>query len=213
MKKYLITLCLAMTLAVPSQGAAQKHRHSPVAAVQVADSTRQDELEAFSDTTSNTTSNTDTVHVYHANVTVDDVQDLVEAFEDKDFTPGILIGAILLIGAMLFIFFGLPLLLLLLIIFLVMRNRKKKAQRAEAAAAAMGNASQQDGAEDFTTPQALPAPIEDLRAKGIRQAALGVGLMIFLGNTAGSVGFGIGALVTAIGVGNLLIARSQRKDI
>ena len=92
-----------------------------------------------------------------------------------------------------------------IIFYFIYKNRKQRVRLAEEA---MKN-GQPIPDQLFEEQKALPATTSDLRAKGIRQTCLGVGLMIFLGNTAGEVGFGVGALVTAIGVGNLLIARSQ----
>ena len=99
-----------------------------------------------------------------------------------------------------------PVLIIGIILFFVYKNRKQRMRLAEAAMK-----SGQPIPDEFTS---KPKPTEednDLRQKGIRQTCLGVGLMIFLGNTAGNIGLGIGALVTCIGIGNLLIARSQKK--
>jgi hypothetical protein len=48
--------------------------------------------------------------------------------------------------------------------------------------------------------------------KGIRQCFVGVGLMIFLGYAAGTVGFGVGALVFCIGLGKVFVSKTTRKN-
>ena len=193
MKKNLIALCLAITLAVPSQAAAQKHRHTPVTTMQVTDSTQQvDELEAFSDTTSvddstAVVSSMNTPHSYSYNINLDG-EDAWEAigktFGDSSMHNS-LIGGMTILGILLIIFVLAPLVILGLLFYFIYKNRKQKMRLAE------------------------EAMKHGQPTKGIRQTCLGVGLMIFLGNTAGTVGFGIGALVTAIGIGNLIIARSN----
>ena len=205
MKEYLIALCLTLTLALPAQAAGQRHRHTPVATVQKADSTQQaDELEAFSDTTSTDSSGvvaTTTYQTYDL-VDEDDAKQLLKELTTNPSVHRSLIEGITVMGILLIIFVLAPLILLGLIFFFIYKNRKQKVRLAEEA---MRN-GQPIPDQLFNEQKALAAP-SDLRAKGIRQTCLGVGLMIFLGNTAGEVGFGVGALVTAIGVGNLLIAR------
>jgi hypothetical protein len=52
---------------------------------------------------------------------------------------------------------------------------------------------------------------DDEYQKGMRQCFVGVGLMIFLGYAAGSVGFGIGALVFCIGLGKVFASKTAQK--
>lgn len=213
MKKNIIALCLAITLAVPSQVAAQKHRHTPVTAMQVADSTQQaDELEAFSDTTSVddstvVVSSMNTPHSYSYNISLDGddaLEAIGKAFGDSSM-HNTLIGGMTILGILLIIFVLAPLVILGLLFYFIYKNRKQKMRLAEEAM----KHGQPIPDQLFNEQKALPATSDNLRAKGIRQTCLGVGLMIFLGNTAGTVGLGIGALVTAIGIGNLIIARSN----
>jgi hypothetical protein len=49
--------------------------------------------------------------------------------------------------------------------------------------------------------------------KGLRQCFIGVGLMIFLGFAAGTVGFGIGALVFCIGLGKVFVSKTTHKSV
>ena len=53
-----------------------------------------------------------------------------------------------------------------------------------------------------------PDELGDEYQKGMRQCFVGVGLMIFLWYAAGSIGFGIGALVFCIGLGKVFAAKS-----
>lgn len=209
MKKYLIALILTATLALPSQVAAQKHRHTPVVTpTQVVDSIPQDELEAFSDTTSvdsaydaSSVSDDETQIIIEG----DDIVDVIRQMSSDPAFHNTLIGGLTVMGILLILFVLAPLVILSLLFFFIYKNRKQKVRLAEEA---MRN-GQPIPDQLFDDKKTLPASNDDLRAKGIRQACLGVGLMIFLGNTAGNIGFGIGALVTAIGIGNLLIARKN----
>ena len=56
-----------------------------------------------------------------------------------------------------------------------------------------------------------PDEVSDEYQKGMRQCFVGVGLMIFLYFAAGTIGFGIGALVFCIGLGKVLAAKSVGK--
>ena len=52
---------------------------------------------------------------------------------------------------------------------------------------------------------------EDFK-KGMRQCFIGVGLMIFLGFAAGTIGFGVGALVFCIGLGKIVAVKMAQKN-
>ena len=56
-----------------------------------------------------------------------------------------------------------------------------------------------------------PVNTDEEYQKGMRQCFVGVGLMIFLGYAAGTVGFGIGALVFCIGLGKVFASRTATK--
>jgi small neutral amino acid transporter SnatA (MarC family) len=45
----------------------------------------------------------------------------------------------------------------------------------------------------------------------MRQCFVGVGLMIFLGFAAGTVGFGVGALVFCIGLGKVFVSKTTNR--
>ncbi|MBR1485235.1 MAG: hypothetical protein IJ612_06040 [Prevotella sp.] len=209
MKKYLFLTALSLMLVSSTALTAQPNSQAAKAvATQQADTTMTDELEAFSDTTTNDSMAVQTTTTsYHtqADLDEDDLKDLfAKALDDPSLHTTILEGLIAL-GVLLIIFVLAPMAILGIIFYFIYKNRKQRVRLAEEA---MKN-GQPIPDQLFEEQKALPATTSDLRAKGIRQTCLGVGLMIFLGNTAGEVGFGVGALVTAIGVGNLLIARSQ----
>lgn len=215
MKKYLVIISLALALAIPSEGMAQKHRHTPVATMQAADSLSQDEVEAFSDTTSTdstfsvTTTTTTTTRSFQLDDDVDiDVSLLKQIVSDPSMQHSLL-DVVLVMGIVLFVLFVLPLLVLALLIYFIYKNRRQKVRLAEEAVRNGHPIPDQL----FNEPKGQPASIDDLRTRGIRQTCLGLGLMVALGYTLGSVGFGVGALVTAIGVGNLVIAHSQRNNL
>ena len=53
---------------------------------------------------------------------------------------------------------------------------------------------------------------KDSYQSGLRQVFLGIGLMVFLGYSAGEIGFGIGALVFFIGLGKVVIAKTNKQQ-
>lgn len=224
MKKHLIAIVTMLTLSIACvQAAGQTHRHhpqvtpvgtatTPVAPTTTPDTTRQDEVEAFSDTTSNAYGQDSiisrTVVSHGRTVTINGVplpDDVVDEMM-KNVDGGSIMGVFMVLGILLIIFVISPLVIIGIIAFFIYKNRKQRMRLAEAA---LKNGQPiPDGFVNDTKREEGG----DIRQRGIRQTCLGVGLMIFLGNTAGSVGLGIGALVTCIGIGNLLIARSQKKN-
>ena len=68
----------------------------------------------------------------------------------------------------------------------------------------------------FFVPEQLlkdqPGTIDDEYQKGLRQCFVGIGLMIFLGYAAGTVGFGVGALVFFIGLGKIVASKMASKN-
>ena len=176
-------------------------------AAQPADSTHVDEIEAFSDTTSN-----DTSSVAVPPVPLDDSFD----FDDEDFFNSSSFHAIFeknhegimgmfFVLAVLFILFVLsPIVIIGLILWFIYKNRKNRMRLAEMA---MKNGQPIPDELVKTT----PVTSDDMRQKGIRQVFLGIGLIFLLGWAAGKIGAGIGILVLCIGLGNLFIARSAKE--
>ena len=209
MNKYLIAIAMMLTLGLSAQAAAQNHRHHNATAVMATDdTTANDEVEAFSDTTSAALKDTMmapvgnrsgyTFKVNGIPLPDDVVSDLFDVSEGAEGLAGIMV---------VFIIFLAPVLIIALVLFFVYKNRKNRMRLAEEA---MKHG--QPIPDQFVNPGTSGDDHDEVRQKGIRQTCLGVGLMIFLGYTAGDIGIGIGALVTCIGIGNLLIARSQKRN-
>jgi len=202
MKKYLIIIAMLVAFGAPVQNASARGKHVK-AEKELVDSTKQDAIVAYSDTTSE---QTDSLAAMEQAADEDDDTTRVvrrpwaELFGDADQTVAMLF--VIAVLAIIFIFS--PLIIFGMIIFFILRNRKQKMKIAEMA---------------IQSGQPIPEKLleehqddrDDLWKKGMRQTFLGIGLMIFLGYSAGEVGFGIGALVTAIGIGKLAIVKTSKK--
>jgi len=193
MKKVFMTMALLLTIAGGIQAAGQE---------ELKDSTSKDAIELYSDTT--TTSQP------------------AAADDDSDYDPmqapsplinqwinkmdGKDIAGMLFVLAVIFIIFVLsPVLIIIALFYFLHRNRKEKMRLAQMAI--------QQGQP---IPEGLLKDQEDAWGqndyqKGMRQCFVGVGLMVFLGFTAGHVGFGIGALVFCIGLGKVFAAKTGLK--
>ena len=200
MKKVLFTLALLLTLSMGIQAAGQKHRHTPRS--EQVDSTKNDSLELFSDTTSTTN--------YSTNVWED---------EDEDFTYTGMIhnalsdmrgkdvaGMFFVLCVLLIIFVLAPVFIIIALFYFINKNRKEKMRLAQMAMQQGqpipdGLLKDKDGDFDNSDYQ-----------RGMRQCFVGVGLMIFLGFAAGTVGFGIGALVFCIGLGKVFAGKTAQKN-
>lgn len=205
MKKYFLALALMCATMLPTAAVAQTNTAGNITAG--ADTTRQDEVEVFSDTTRADTSGTTTIA--YGNFPFDD---------DEDFSTGSLTDSILkdkwginelagmgfVLIVLLILFVIAPVLIIGLIFYFIHKGRRDRIRLAEMAMKS-GQPIPQELVEK-------PADIDDeLRMKGIRQVFLGIGLACFLGWTIGEVGAGIGILVLCIGLGNLVIARNAKK--
>ena len=200
MKKVLFTLALLLTLSMGIQAAGQKHRHTPRS--EQVDSTKSDSVEVFSDTTSTTN--------YSTNVWED---------EDEDFTYTGMIhnalsdmrgkdvaGMFFVLCVLLIIFVLAPVFIIIALFYFINKNRKEKMRLAQMAMQQGqpipdGLLKDKDGDFDNSDYQ-----------RGMRQCFVGVGLMIFLGFAAGTVGFGIGALVFCIGLGKVFAGKTAQKN-
>jgi hypothetical protein len=209
MKKLTLTMMLLLTLAMPAELAAQKHRHTPQAAQvqQPADSADEDAIVAYSDTTSApATANTATTP-FDDDWTDDDGSMGSALFDHfmMNLDASDLMGMAFALLVLLIIFVLAPVLIIIALFYFINKNRKQRMRLAQMA--------MQQGQP---IPQQLleerQPSIEDEYQKGMRQCFVGVGLMIFLYYAAGQVGFGVGALVFCIGLGKVFAARSRRKD-
>ena len=192
-----------LTLGMSVQAASQKHRHTP-RGTELVDTTKQSSgVDAFSDTTSIDSA-------YSSSFDDDwDSDDPVEKgvgkmleniFSDSAVVPGMVIAII----AIVIIFLLAPLLIIIAIFYFVNKNRKEKMKLAQ-----MAMEKGQPIPDELLNN--VPDEVSDEYQKGMRQCFVGVGLMIFLYFAAGTIGFGIGALVFCIGLGKVLAAKSVGK--
>ncbi len=200
MKKVLIVLTLMLALGMSVQAASQKHRHTPRGTELVDTSKHSSGVDAFSDTTSIDSA-------YSSSFDDDwDSDDPIEKgvgkmLENMFSDTGLFSGMVIAIVAIVIIFLLAPILIILLIFYFVNKNRKEKMKLAQ-----MAMEKGQPIPENLLNNQ--PDELGDEYQKGMRQCFVGVGLMIFLWYAAGSIGFGIGALVFCIGLGKVFAAKS-----
>ena len=213
MKKILILMTLVLALTMGVQAAGQKHRHTP----------RQEQVDsvvAYSDTTG-----TDSVtKTYSRKVTVttrtspwstrtttydmdedDDFSDFMFGSVMKNMDRGIL-GMFFALCVLLTLFVIAPVAIIIALFYFINKNRKQKMRLAEMA---MRNGQP---IPDQLLDDNKNATYDDEYQKGMRQCFVGVGLMIFLGYAAGTVGFGIGALVFCIGLGKVFASKTAGRN-
>ncbi len=214
MKRILITMTLLLTLGMSLEATAQRHRHTPDTLL--SDSTGQNGIEAFSDTTaidSMSTTTTTTTYSTSYSRSYD-----IQADNWRDFAKSILasvdgddVAGMLFVLGILFILFVLaPVLIIIALFYFIHRNRKEKIRLAQ-----MAVEQGQPIPDQLLNDQ--PANVDEEYQKGMRQCFVGVGLMIFLGYAAGNIGFGVGALVFCIGLGKVFASktagRKSNKDL
>lgn len=204
MKKYFLALALMCATMLPAAAVAQTNTGGPAAEV---DTTHQDEVEVFSDTTRADTAGT--AAIAYSNFPFDDDEDfgtesLTNSILTDKWSLSELAGMGFALIVLLILFVIAPVLIIALIFYFINKGRRDRIRLAEMAMKS-GQPIPQELVEK-------PGDIEDeLRMKGIRQVFLGIGLTCFLGWTIGDIGAGIGILVLCIGLGNLVIARNARK--
>ena len=215
MKQILITLTMLFVLGMTTEVVAQKHRHTPQPQqAELVDSTSKNGVDAFSDTTS---IDTGTVTKHRSTVTVttqtspwssktttyevddDDVSGAMDQVFRK-FDKG-LAGMFFVLMVLLIIFVISPVLIIVALFYFINRNRKEKMRLAQ-----MAMQQGQPIPEQLLNEQ--PGNVDEEYKKGMRQCFVGVGLMIFLGFAAGTVGFGVGALVFCIGLGKVFVSKT-----
>ena len=206
-------MMMVLALGQYADAAAQKHRHTPQTTV-VADTNQLAQpvdtagIEAFSDTTD--TAGVQSVTVY-TNKDWDDIDDYEGFFKMVDNLDWVAVTPFLFVLGILFIIFVLcPVCILLLVFWFVRKNRKDKMRMAEMAMKNGQPIPQELLESNRAMDNGRADGNDDLWQKGMRQTFLGIGLMFFLGYTAGNIGFGIGMLVTCLGVGKLVIVKTSR---
>ena len=108
------------------------------------------------------------------------------------------------LGVLFILFVLAPVLIIIALFYFINKNRKEKMRLAQ-----MAMQQGQPIPDQLLNEQSTD--INDEYQKGLRQCFVGVGLMIFLGLTAGEVGFGIGALVFCIGLGKIVAGKMAEK--
>ncbi len=199
MKKRLITLVL---LTAAFSGLPLMAQNDSVKT----DTAQVDEIEVYSDTTQNDTASA-------IPLPVDDVDDNFP-FGNSQSPVGDVLGNVdgsmfvwaIVACVVLFIIFVLaPLVILGLLLWFVYKNRKDRMRLAE-----MAMKNGQPIPDELVKPATTNATADELRARGIRQIFLGIGLIFLLGWVASKVGVGIGIVVLCIGLGNVFIARTTK---
>lgn len=221
MKKSLIVITMLLALGMSAGAASQKHRHRPqTAAVQVDSTAAPETVEAYSDTASTTTMNEAADEDHKAYIRDAFSDSGAGLFERMSKGGGIaLAGMVFAIFVLVIVFLLSPILILITVFYFINKNRRERYKLAQAAvehgqpipdgliagqkkakqAKAEAGVSNASGAnEDYAT--------------GIRQTFLGIGLMIFFVYLGVSVGIGIGALVTCIGLGKVFVSKTSKKN-
>jgi uncharacterized protein YxeA len=202
MKKIIITLTMLLVLGMTTEMIAQKHRHTPQQ-TELVDSTSKDAVEAFSDTTS--TSQASAADDNWPLDEDDDTQIVKSADRLFDFMDSQMSGMLFVLAVLLIIFVLSPVFIIIAVFYFINKNRKDKMRLAQ-----MAMQQGQPIPEQLLKDQ--PGNTDEEYKKGIRQCFVGVGLMIFLGYAAGTVGFGIGALVFCIGLGKVFVSKTAGKS-
>ena len=196
-----------------AQVSGQNHRHTPQQ--ELTDSTSKDGVEVYSDTTSSDT----TIRATKGHVTINtpmgsqswdyDVDDDTESvmhhvfgnMREKDIA-----GMFFVLCVLLIIFVLAPVLIIIALVYFINKNRKEKMRLAQMA-------MQQGQPIPDQLLNDKPGSTDQEYQSGMRQCFVGVGLMIFLGYAAGTVGFGIGALVFCIGLGKVFASKTASRRV
>ena len=170
---------------------------------ELVDSTQQDALEAYSDTTGVADSTVVSQNHRLGGYTVHNNSQMVNDIINSVGIEG-MAGMVFALIVLVIIFILSPLVILGVVLFFVFRNRKQKMKLAEMA---------------MKQGQPIPDQLlvdhketdDELWQKGLRQTFLGVGLLAFFGYVGSTLGIGIGILVTVIGLGKLAIVKTSKK--
>jgi hypothetical protein len=204
MKTKIIVWMMLLTIGTAQSIMAQSHHK--MQQQELVDSTSQaDALESFSDTTDTTWADNDTLSA----TTVSRHHRLGgwsnggETFHNifDEFILGQEMGFVLLVLLILFVLA--PVSILAVILFFVYKNRKQNRKLAQEA---MQN-GQQIPDQLLTDHRETD---DEVWRKGIRQTFLGLGLLAFFIHVDSNMGVGIGILVTAIGLGKLVIVKTKK---
>lgn len=234
MKQYLIVLSLMLTLGLVSADAKPKHRHHQPAppstvvtpsAQAVPDSTANDEVVAFSDTTSIAgVDDSDFWDDEDVSLSPDDYDDPFSWFDavftHKKETVGAMIGLVVIILIICFFFLLLPLIIVILLLrYLVKRHNRNidmRQQRMANAAGTQGPPPAPDAAmgPDAQGPDMGTVPPvsekDEMWQRGIKNTSIGVGIMALFWIMGAHGLIGIGILVACLGIGQMIIGRTSK---
>ncbi len=204
MRKYLIALTMLAILGTACPMAAQSPQTKEEQ--ELVDSTSQDAFEAYSDTTA--TNDSTVVSQQHRlggphNIHVGGSSLLNDIFRNAGLEGMMGMGMTFVLLVLIIIFVIAPVVVMTVLFFFIYKNRKQKMKMAEMAMKQGQPIPDQLLAEHKETD-------EELRQKGIRQTFLGVGLLAFFGYLGSNIGIGIGILVTVIGLGKLVIVKTNK---
>lgn len=199
MKKYLVIIAMMMALGTTQQVTAQSQ--NPKNGQELVDSARQDELEAYSDTTISSYDSTVVSRQHRLGSYVTGGSFVHDIFGDIGVEG--MMGMTFVLVIILIIFVIAPVLILGILLFFVYKNRKQNVRMAEMAIK-QGQPIPDQLLDD------RKATTDELWQKGLRQTFLGVGLLAFFGYVGSTLGVGIGILVTVIGLGKLTIVKTSK---
>ena len=195
-------MALLLTLGLYAPVAAQDKQNAKDEPTELVDSTANEALEVYSDTTETAYDST----VVSGPHRIGGTSNISFGIDDLDIgDTGKLFAAGGIVLAILFIIFVLcPIAILIVLFYFINKNRKQKLKLAQMAVENGQPIPDQLLVEGKGT-------ASDAYQTGMRQVFLGIGLMVFLGYTAGEIGFGIGALVFFIGLGKVVIAKTNKQ--
>lgn len=211
MKHYFIALALMLTLSASTMNAVPKHRHHPqTTAVATAPDSASEGIDAYSDTTS--VADNDSAYNDADSTAADDYNpaDYDDPFSYWAHTVGWGFGGILLaivIVLLVFLFLLAPFIILALVLRYLIKRHNDKVTLAEKA---------------METGQPVPESVKPvdkqsddyLWKRGIRNMAIGCGLMLMFWFWNAEALAGVGALVLCYGAGQAIMARTSanKKD-
>lgn len=209
MKQILMALTVALTLSTSMQAGVRLHRHTPrtEAVATKPDSAKNQGVEAFSDTTSNynqaaddTTYTSSPTKSYDHDYDIDGSNWFFKAIGGALGVGGFFVVVlILLLGALICLA---PLIVVILVIRYLIKRHNDSVKLAEKA---------------METGQPIPNTIkptkiytsEEQWQRGIKNASIGLGLMILFWFIDADSIIGVGALVLCMGLGQMFIARTS----
>lgn len=209
MKQKLIAIALLFSLSANVNWAAPKHRHHPKTEISQAkpdsSAVAADEVVAYSDTTSLAQDDEDewdaSTSAQSRSININDYDDPFSWFESLSLSTGGVLVACLVLLILLVILLS-PFIILALILRFIIKRHNDQVTLAEKA---------------METGQPIPEELkgvdkqddEYLWRRGIRNVAIGVGMVIMFWIWNSTMLSGLGALVLCYGLGQMAIARTS----